>query len=94
MLYVHFILFAPGFFAAVSSNFIFSWALGGPQLSQLDVAIREHKQEIERKVESLQQSLEARERELRDAQRELMDRNTKVRTQAIFSCVTAFIDIC
>ncbi|KAF3858777.1 hypothetical protein F7725_011978 [Dissostichus mawsoni] len=38
---------------------------------------REHKQEMERKVESLQQSLEARERELRDTQRELTHRNMK-----------------
>lgn len=58
------------------------------QLGQLDVAIKEHKQELERKVESLQQSLEARERELRDAQRELTDRNMKVRAQS--KCVTGF----
>lgn len=50
-----------------------------PQLGQLEVAIREHKQEMARKVESLQQSLETRESELRDAQRKLSDRNTKVR---------------
>lgn len=51
-----------------------------PQLGQLEVAIREHKQEMERKVESLQQSLADRERELRDAQSELTDRNMKVRS--------------
>lgn len=50
------------------------------QLGQLEVAIREHKQEMARKVESLQQSLEVRERELRDAQQELADRNSKVRS--------------
>lgn len=50
------------------------------QLCQLDVAIREHKQEMELKAESLQQSLEARERELKDAQRELTGRNMKVRS--------------
>lgn len=49
------------------------------QLGQLEVAIREHKQEMLRKVESLQQSLDVRERELRDAQRELADSNSKVR---------------
>lgn len=49
------------------------------QLGQLEVAIREHKQEMMRKVESLQQSLEVRERELGDAQRELADTNSKVR---------------
>lgn len=49
------------------------------QLGQLEVAIREHKQEMARKVESLQQSLEARERDLRDVQWELADRDGKVR---------------
>lgn len=43
------------------------------------MAIKQHKQEMERKVACLQQSLEARERELRDTQRELTDRNMKVK---------------
>lgn len=50
-----------------------------PQLAQLEVAIREHKQEMVRKVESLQQSLEARDRELRKVQQELADSKLKVR---------------
>lgn len=49
-----------------------------PQLAQLEVAIREHKQEMVRKVESLQQSLEAKERELREVQQELADKKLKV----------------
>lgn len=44
-----------------------------PQLGQLEVALREHKQEMQKKVESLQQSLQAREREL-------TDRHMKVRS--------------
>ncbi|GLD51193.1 coiled-coil domain-containing protein 18 isoform X1, partial [Lates japonicus] len=52
-------------------------------LGQLDVVIREHKQEMERKVESLQLSIEARERELRDTQRELSDRNMKHHCEAL-----------
>lgn len=44
------------------------------------MAIREHKLEMQRKVESLQQSLEATERRLRDAQRDLLDKNNQVRT--------------
>lgn len=55
-------------------------AAGRPQLSQLDVAIREHKQELERKVESLQQSLEARESELREAYREVAEGKMTVRS--------------
>lgn len=51
----------------------------GLQLGQLEVAIREHKQEMARKVESLQLSLDERERELKGAQRELAERNVKVR---------------
>lgn len=50
-----------------------------PQLAQLEVAIREHKQEIVRKVETLQQSLQAKERELREVQQELTDKRLKVR---------------
>lgn len=50
-----------------------------PQLAQLEMAIREHKQEMVRKVESLQHSLEARERELREVQQELTDKKIKVR---------------
>lgn len=50
-----------------------------PQLGRLDVAIREHKLELERKVECLQQKLESRETELRDVQKTLVDRRTKVR---------------
>lgn len=52
---------------------------GSPQLGQLDVAVRDHKQEMAKKAESLQQSLESKEKELRDAQRNLTDRNLKVR---------------
>lgn len=50
-----------------------------PQLAQLEVAIREHKQEMVKKAESLQQSLEAKERELREVQQELTNKNLKVR---------------
>lgn len=49
-----------------------------PQLAQLEVAIREHKQEMVMKVESLQQSLEARDRQLRKVQQELADSKLKV----------------
>lgn len=49
------------------------------QLAQLEVAIREHKQEMVRKVESLQQSLEAKDRELREVRQELTDKKLKVR---------------
>lgn len=50
-----------------------------PQLAQLEVAIREHKEEMLRKVESLQQSLEGKERELREVQQELTNKKLKVR---------------
>lgn len=50
-----------------------------PQLAQLEVAIREHKQEMVRKVESLQHSLEAKDRELREVQQELTDKKLKVK---------------
>lgn len=48
-------------------------------MAQLEVAIREHKQEMVRKVESLQQGLEAKERELREVQQELTNKKLKVR---------------
>lgn len=51
-----------------------------PQLGRLDVAIREHKLELERKVESLQQKLESREKELTDVQKTITDRRMKVGT--------------
>lgn len=50
-----------------------------PQLAQLEVAIREHKQEMVRKVETLQQSLEAKEKELREVQQDLTDKRLEVR---------------
>lgn len=50
-----------------------------PQLAQLEVAIREHKQEMLRKVETLQQCLQAKERELKEVQQELTDKRLKVR---------------
>lgn len=52
-------------------------------MGQLDVAIREHKLEMQRKVESLQQSLEATERRLRDAQRDLLDKNNQESSQLL-----------
>lgn len=64
------------------------------QLAQLDVAIRDHKQEMERKVEFLEKSLEARERELRDAQREHSDRNMKVRTHREGTNMRKYIFVC
>lgn len=68
-------MFLPSLFLLILPD-----CLRHPQLGQLEVAIREHKQEMARKVETLQQSLEARERELRDAQWELTDKNIKVRS--------------
>lgn len=60
------------------SFYYFLHLVNHPQLAQLEVAIREHKQEMARKVESLQQSLEAKEKELRQVQQELTDKKLKV----------------
>lgn len=59
--------------------FYYPSPINPPQLAQLEVAIREHKQEMVRKVESLQQSLEAKDRELREVQQELTDKKFKVK---------------
>lgn len=56
-----------------------------PQLAQLEVAIREHKQEMVRKVEALQQTLEAKEKELKEVQQDLTDKRLEVRGHTRFT---------
>ncbi|TNN69827.1 Cytoskeletal protein Sojo [Liparis tanakae] len=56
-------------------------------LGQLEVSLREHKQEMQRKVESLQQSLQARERELTD--RHVKEEELAVKEAELQSMVTS-----